>query len=543
MRKYDKKIIYICLFLILCLFAIGYATIVSNITINGIADIKSSSFSIQFMNLHVTNESVEINTTRGDSAATINTTTKTDVNYTIVLQKPGDVYEFYVDVVNNGSLDAMIDTITSKYNGIDIESNESLPDYVNYTATYVDGMEIARFHFLAANGGRETIKIRLEYRSDIDPESLPDIDEALSFSFGLKYIQADSRAIKLPSPYTRLFTSLASNVEQVNISTNDHSGEMRFIGSNPNNYVVFNNEATCDENLENCSNVKWRIIGVFDGQLKLIRNEKIMKYLSWDSTTGLNSNNNYGINQWGPSTYLNGSAYEGADLMRLLNPGYQSESYNNSLYWNGGSGYCYNDPDNSYQACDFSSVGLTDTTSRSMIDGSHDWNIGFIPSQDTSKLTASFIYNAERGNNSGRVCTTGDWCSDLVNRNTLWSNGHVGLIYISDYLYATNGGNTSSGDTGRSTCLGYSGTAWGSHSSCVNNNWLYTTSLWQYSLSPTADTDLNDLLCTDRDGSITISGAAYNDGSLEVKPVVYIKLGVSIVKGDGTESSPFVLSY
>ena len=45
--------------------------------------------------------------------------------------------------------------------------------------------------------------------------------------------------------------------------------------------------------------------------------------------------------------------------MKLLNPGYESESIGGSLYWNRGSGKCYNDSSNANIACDFTSSGLS----------------------------------------------------------------------------------------------------------------------------------------------------------------------------------------
>ena len=65
-------------------------------------------------------------------------------------------------------------------------------------------------------------------------------------------------------------------------------------------------------------------------RLKIIREESIGDY-SWDTSESSSINSGYGINQWGES-----GSYNGADLMRLLNPGYESESINNSLYWNRG---------------------------------------------------------------------------------------------------------------------------------------------------------------------------------------------------------------
>ena len=124
----------------------------------------------------------------------------------------------------------------------------------------------------------------------------------------------------------------------------EYDAGIRYAGANPNNYVYFN----CDD--KDSNNVSygekdydytssceiWRIIGVFDvdngmgkveKRLKLIRDafaDSDGNYIgmSFDSSAnndGVENNSGYGINQWGESTYEDGSVYEGADLMRMLN--------------------------------------------------------------------------------------------------------------------------------------------------------------------------------------------------------------------------------
>ena len=73
----------------------------------------------------------------------------------------------------------------------------------------------------------------------------------------------------------------------------DDHGDIRYYGKNPNNYVSFNNEL-------------WRIIGVIDGKIKIIRSESIGDY-RWASN---------GINNWNNSdlkSYLNGDYYNSID--------------------------------------------------------------------------------------------------------------------------------------------------------------------------------------------------------------------------------------
>ena len=73
----------------------------------------------------------------------------------------------------------------------------------------------------------------------------------------------------------------------------DEHGDIRYYGANPNNYVSFNNEL-------------WRILGVIDGKIKIIRNGSIGNMV-WASN---NSNN------WDNSSlksYLNGDYYNSID--------------------------------------------------------------------------------------------------------------------------------------------------------------------------------------------------------------------------------------
>ena len=194
----NKKIVYLIIFALICLVAIGYAALVSNITITGTAAIKSSTFDVHFENVSVTSGSVAINTTAGDSAATIEPTNRTRVDYSVTLEKPGDFYEFTVKVVNGGGMDAMINTVTSKMNNVVINNN--LPNYLEYNVTYDDDIAIANNHMLNS-GDVETYKVRVAYRTDINPSDLPTTPSTLNFSFSVNYIQKDSNATTRPTAF------------------------------------------------------------------------------------------------------------------------------------------------------------------------------------------------------------------------------------------------------------------------------------------------------------------------------------------------------
>ncbi len=306
--------------------------------------------------------------------------------------------------------------------------------------------------------------------------------------------------------------------DTTNLATDDY-GNARYIGSNPNNYVSVDGDI-------------WRIIGVMkdidDGtgnksdRVKLIRSEAIGGY-SWN-TSDSSVNSGYGVNEW-----------SNADLMKLLNPGYESESVGGSLYWNNGTGICYNGRNNATSSCKFASTGIKDNLKTLINDAV--WNTG---SQGTNLwqrasggLTKHF-YTYERSDNTGKICSNGNYCTDTVSRTTTWT-GEVGLMYPSDYGYATSGGST----TDRAACLNTYISSWVNYSECYNNDWLFNSS-YQWTLSPYASSSNADYAFrVNYSGDVGYNLASSNNG---VRPTVYLKDNVKIVSGSGLESDPFELS-
>ena len=294
---------------------------------------------------------------------------------------------------------------------------------------------------------------------------------------------------------------------------------LRYVGANPCNYVKVDNEI-------------WRIIGLMnnidDGtgkketRVKLIRKDIIGNY-SWDSSES-SANSGFGVNEWSQ-----------ADLMKLLNPGYESESAGGSLYYNNSSGNCYSYNNNDTRACDFTTTGLK-TNLRNLV-GNTLWNTG---SNDGVTYTykniiANKFYELERSSNNGKICTSGSYCNDTVTRTTTWQ-GKIGLMYPSDYGYATSGGSTSN----RTSCLNKELYNWNdsSYSDCTNNDWLLDSSHLQWTLSPTADsTNANDVFVVNYSGNVTTNHAAYI--SCLVRPSVYLISKTSILGGEGTLENPY----
>ena len=194
MTKYKKRNYLFLLVVILVCISIGYAILTANVRINGFSKIHNNSWDIHFENIIFNENNVELS--NEDSQAEIDSTTRTDITYMITLNQPGDFYEFTVDVVNAGGIDGMIETITSKLNGEDIDT---LPNYLLYSITYSDDVELAPKQILRA-GETETYKVRVEFKKDIEASDLVDELQTLEFSFGVVYVQADNSAIDVDRP-------------------------------------------------------------------------------------------------------------------------------------------------------------------------------------------------------------------------------------------------------------------------------------------------------------------------------------------------------
>ncbi|MBP5678623.1 MAG: BspA family leucine-rich repeat surface protein, partial [Bacilli bacterium] len=194
--KKKRKVILVILFALYFFITIGYAYLTANLNINGSSVIQNPTWDIHFENIQVNSGSVEIDTENEEKAATIDSATA--LSYSVTLRKPGDFYEFTVDVKNDGSIDGMIENVVSTLNN---EVITDLPNYLNYKVTYDDGVAIAPNHKVLS-GEKETYKIKIEYKKDITEEDLPQEDLTLDLSFTGNYLQKDANAVDKPDSLT-----------------------------------------------------------------------------------------------------------------------------------------------------------------------------------------------------------------------------------------------------------------------------------------------------------------------------------------------------
>lgn len=298
-------------------------------------------------------------------------------------------------------------------------------------------------------------------------------------------------------------SQLLMNDRKGSSSTGIDAGNIRYYGANPDNYVYFNCSNYNNPTASTCE--LWRIIGVFDGKIKIMRSENIGAY-SWD-TTASTINGGSGLNDWSTSK-----------LMMLLNSGYtyliNNLSRPASLYWNRTSGSCYNAANLGATSCSFTSTGLKNDTTKNMIYETRH-NIG--AGTTSVGIYANQLYAKERG------------ATVYTGRPTTWT-GKVVVPYASDYSYAVDFNKCSS------TLYNYN------NSACTSNNWMYnimtksgTKGAWTLTSQSNGNADAVF-------GIYANGGVAYGQGTrggMNILPTLYLNPDTIITKGEGTKDKPY----
>ena len=369
------------------------------------------------------------------------------------------------------------------------------------------------------NNTNKKINLVIGVSTSKDNIILPDYMKLISSNEEPKELLADyitnlyTNASKTTATNNSIKYNYASSVSLMNdrlgsSSTDINGGNIRYYGASPNNYIYFNCSDYNNQSDTTCE--KWRIIGVFGNQVKIIRNETIGSY-SWDSSaSGVNSG--YGENEW-PQ----------ADLMKLLNPGYDSETIGGSLYYNSKSGTCYNGQSNATTSCDFTSTGIKNDETRNKI-AEVTWNLG---GWNISELYSNQIYGYERGT------------TVYSGRSTTWP-GRIALPYPSDYGYATDFNKCSQ------TLFNYDNST--DSYACRSNDWMYpiitnSSANAGWLLTPVSGY-ASFARRVDSSGFVGHNGTgSYVYRANGVAPTLFLNSNESIVEGTtGTQDNPYKLN-
>lgn len=176
-KKNSKKFVLALLVLLLLTVSVGYSALSTTLNINGTSKINNATWDVHFENIKVTSGSVS-----ATKVATIDTATTT-VNYNVDLTKPGDFYEFIVDVKNAGSINAKLSALPT-LSGVSAAQDV----YTNYTVTYKDGTAIKADDKLAS-GETKTLKVKVEFDKNVANNQLPTEAQTLNLTFAMNYVQ------------------------------------------------------------------------------------------------------------------------------------------------------------------------------------------------------------------------------------------------------------------------------------------------------------------------------------------------------------------
>ena len=277
--------------------------------------------------------------------------------------------------------------------------------------------------------------------------------------------------------------------------------DYRYVGVDPNNYVWFNNDM-------------YQIIGVFDenshgktGQylVKLIMANPLGAF-SWGVYNSSNTSGTYSDykNDWtGNTTGIK------ANLNVLFNE-YFLNSTNTSSTYGACSNWTYFYNNTNYRTNDCSDmVGYgIDSSGLNSIETT-TWHLN---GSGTSQSKQNW-YLCERGGNSCTGANSGAYSTT--------TDAKIGLMYLSDYLYASSYYTNSDTTTQNASYFG-------------NKNWLYKG--YEWTLTPYASYAY-------RVWFVNFGSASYSSTHTPTfaRPSFYLKSTVSISGGDGTFANPYII--
>lgn len=154
---------------------LAYAALSVTLNIAGSARVSAADWDIYLGNQVISEGSVS------DSTLNVNGTKAT---FDATFNMPGDYYEFTIDVINGGDIDAII----TKVNKGVLTADES--KLFEYTVKYQNGSSINTNQKLDKNSYLRLL-VRVDYKNDISNNDLPSSQLTVDFSFDVEFTQSD----------------------------------------------------------------------------------------------------------------------------------------------------------------------------------------------------------------------------------------------------------------------------------------------------------------------------------------------------------------
>ena len=336
---------------------------------------------------------------------------------------------------------------------------------------------------------------------------------SLNGSCADKLLLNAQKLIEKANPSTLTYTE-ATDTEKGEMWTFSHEAteqtealtDYRYIGNVPNNYITYNNEV-------------WRMIGVFDGRIKIIKDASIgSMYFDYKTHAVGSSTGDSGSNDWTDS-----------QLMYMLNPTTYKLKTGYTLdgnYIKDANGYIM------YQiGCRPASIAVRATAYSCK---KNTWTLNnealsqidevtyYLGGTNNTTKGASDWYTVERGT------------TVPTNRELNW-DGYVGLMYPSDYSYTFANGVDD-------TCYNNMNVCYTDRGAKPSNSWLFNSSNSRFTISPFSSY-IHTVFFVGSNGRVgTNYPADYRvDNVYGVQPVVYLKQNIKL-EGTGTRSNPYTIA-
>ena len=287
--------------------------------------------------------------------------------------------------------------------------------------------------------------------------------------------------------------------EQVGATT-----DYRYIGSSPNNYITFNDET-------------WRIIGVFDGRIKIIRQDSLGDMARDNKQSGVGSStSSYGSNDWSDSQLMymlnNNWLTTGSDILKsgyAFDGTYVKDSNGKIIYQKG----CIpTETDGTTYSCSSNTWSLNDRALTQI-----DKVTYYLGGSNSDSHSGISYYAFERG-------------TTVYGTNPTNWNGYVGLAYPSDYIYTFANGVDE-------TCFSNGGNCYTSNGAVPTSSWMKVMygSNTQWLISSSSGLAYIGFYVYST-GNGYSSNSVFDSGG--VRPTVYLSSGIKL-EGKGTSSNHY----
>ena len=225
----------IILFILALIITVGYAYISTNLNI-----ITNLTFETNRWNVYFNN----VNETHGSEFATVhpetNGSTTKDLNFSVHLPKPGDYYEFYVDVENYSDNDVMVSLVTTS------SLTDEQKEYAEVIITYDDDIPIEKYNYIKSQY-YETIKTVVKYKEDITKEVLEATKEPISISLSIEYTSANQNAKERNKNYTKIIDGYDLNSKMLSLANGNPIQHFKRVYEIDNQYKTSNNIISTDD--------------------------------------------------------------------------------------------------------------------------------------------------------------------------------------------------------------------------------------------------------------------------------------------------------